>query len=269
MTTSLTSLIAKPPSGRNTAVMFDHHDYAQSVILQGREVPWREPMAYSNFFGQAQGLLKSDVALLSLDRFYAQHLASNSALAGAMGAKSRTGYALRTLLGDADTTAQAVELAETFVKTQREPVVLHIPSPMQWLARTHHFSGTADIGELDADDAENASMYVADWLRGFASLPLAAVLLDGRNLAGGVKPASVKMETYSPVANVTDHYRWTLGLRRADRVEVRGSDLAGAVISPEFWLEGNGQLPAGDFFMSEIPPTAIPEDVLTRISTLN
>ena len=269
MTTSLTAVIAKPPSGRKKAVLFDHHDYAQSVILQGREVPWREPMAYSNFFGQAQGLLKSDVALLGLGRFYAQHLSSNSALEGAMGAKSRTGYALRTLLGDPDATAQAVELATTFAKTQREPVVLHIPSPMQWLARTHHFSGAENIGELDADDAENASMYVADWLRGFASLPVAAVLLDDRNVAGGVKSASVKLETYSPVANVTDHYRWTLGLRHTDHVELRGTDLAGAVISPEFWLEDDRQLPAGDFFISEIPPTAIPEDVLTRISTLN
>ena len=269
MTSTLTSVIAEPPSGRNKAVLFDHHDYAQSVILQGREIPWQEPMAYSNFFGQAQRLLEADVALLSLDRFYAQHLSSNSRLEDAMGAKSRTGYALRTLLGDADTTEQVVEFATTFAKTQREPVVLHVPSPMQWLARTHHFSGATGISELDADDAENASMYVADWLRGFASLPLAAVLLDDRDMAGGVQPASVELETYSPVANVTDHYRWTLGLRRTDHVELRGTDLAGAVISPEFWLEEDRQLPAGDFFMSEIPPTAIPEDVLTRISTLN
>lgn len=269
MTTSFTEVIAEPSSGRKKAVLFDSHDYAQSVILQGREVPWHEPMAYSNFFGQVQGMLNSDVALLALDRLYAQILSSNIRLEAAMSAKSRTGFALRALLGDEDTTKQVVEFATTFAKTQREPVVLHIPSPMQWLARTHHFSGAADISGLEPDDAENASMYVADWLRGFASLPLAAVLLDDRNRQGAAEPVAVNLETYSPVANVTDHYRWTLGMRHADQVELRGSDFAGAVISPDFWLEEDGQLPDGDFFFGEIPPGAVPEHVLTRISTFS
>ncbi|MGZ4523359.1 MAG: hypothetical protein ACXVXO_08025 [Mycobacteriaceae bacterium] len=269
MTTTLTAVIAQPPSGRSRAVVLDAHDYAQSVILQGRDVPWHEPMAYSNFFAQAQGLLTPDVALLSLDRFYAHALSGNTRLHAAMSTKTRTGYALRTLLGDAETTRQAVEIATIFAKTQREPVVLHIPSPMQWLARTHHYSGSAEIGELDADDAENVSMYVADWLRGFASLPLAGVLLDDRAAVGGPIPATVELGTYSPVANVTDHYRWSLGLRRADHVEIRAVDSVGAVISPDFWLDEAVMPPSGDFLVGEIPRTAVPEHVLTRISTLS
>lgn len=269
MTTTLNAVLAAPPSGRNKAAFFDCHDYAQSVILQGRQVPWEEPMAYANFFGQAQGLLKSDVALLSLDRFYAQHLSSNTELQSYMSAKSRTGYAVRTLLGDPETSEQAIEFATIFAKTQHEPVMLHIPSPRQWLARTHHFSGSTDVGELEADDAENASMYVADWLRGFSSLPLAAVLLDDRDLVGSASPAPVDLATYSPVANVTDHYGWALGLRSEDQVELRDNPQVGAVISPGYWLEDDHQLPMGDFFMSEIPPTAVPEDLLNRIATLS
>lgn len=268
MTTTLTALLAAPPSGRDKAAFFDCHDYAESVILQGRQVPWQEPMAYSNFFGQAQGLLKPDAALLSLDRFYAHHLASTPRLQSAMSAKSRTGYAVRTLLGDPETTEHAIEFATIFAKTQREPVILHIPSPRQWLARTHHFSGSAGIGDLDADDAENASMYVADWLRGFASLPLTAVLLDDRDV-DGISPVPVDLATYSPVANVTDHYRWALGLRGEDSVELRENPSVGGVISSGFWFEDDHQLPTGDFFLSEIPPTAVPENVLTRISSLH
>ena len=54
MTITLEEVITTPNSGRTRAVVLDFHDYAQSVILQGRDVPWHQPTAYSNFFGQAQ-----------------------------------------------------------------------------------------------------------------------------------------------------------------------------------------------------------------------
>jgi hypothetical protein len=269
VTTSLSAVIAQPPSGRDRAVLIDSHDYAQSVFLQGKPVPWREPMAYASFFGQAQGILKSDIALLSLDRFYAHRLATTSGLRETMSAKSRTGYALRTLLGDAETTASVIELATVFSSTLRVPVVVQIPSPLQWLILTHSLSGAADAAELCADDAENASMYVADWLRGFAPLPLAAVLLDDRTGAAGPETVSVPLETYSPVANVTDHYGWSLGLRRADTIEISGTAASGSIIQPDYWLEDDQALPAGAFLLGEIPPAAVPEDVLTRISMLS
>ena len=78
---------------------------------------------------------------------------------------------------------------------------------------------------LDADNAENASLYVADWLRGFAALPLIAILLDNRGLATSVE--SVPLSTYSPVSNVTEPYHWALGQRHDDRVELHGSALRG------------------------------------------
>ena len=281
MPLSLAAVIAAPPSGRRRAVLVDCHDYAQAVLLQGKPVPWSEPMAYCNFFGQAQGLLSSDLALLNLDRFYAYRLRSSEALREAMAAKNRTGFALRTLLGDADLLRDAVEFATTFSKTQRAPVVLQVPSPMRWLVRTHRFSGAADATGLDADDAENASMYVADWLRAFAGLPLASVLLDDRPLAGDDNnTVSVPLGTYSPVHNVTDHYGWTLGLRRADGVQLAvagagvgvGIELdgpAGVVIPAGFWPGSSiVEPPAGEFLLAEIPETAVPEHVLARLATL-
>ncbi|TFD08483.1 hypothetical protein E3T35_17625 [Cryobacterium sp. TMT1-2-2] len=264
MTISLDEFLAAPASGRRRAVALDSHDYAQSVFLQGKPVPWQEPMAFANFFGQVQGVLKSDLALLSLDRFYEQRVAADPKLQAAMGAKSRTGFALRALLNDAETTAFVVELATVFSQTQRVPVVLQIPSPMQWLARTHPFSGSDDVSGLDADNAENASMYVADWLRGFAALPLMAVLLDDRGPA--LEP--VPLSTYSPITNVTDHYRWALGQRHDDRVELHGSPLTGAVIGADFWSSDAGTLPDGDFLVGEVPQHAVPERVLSRITAL-
>ena len=180
MTTSLLDTIASPPSGRATALLLDHHEYAQAVFLRNRAVPWDDPTSYARFFNQAQGLLKPDLAVFDLSYFYSHHLEQNAALRDAMAQKKRTGYALRTMLADKDLTNSAVELAQTLTAMASGPVVLQIPSPMQWLRATHHHSGSSDIDSLDADDAENSSMYVAEWLRGFAALPFAAVLLDDR-----------------------------------------------------------------------------------------
>ncbi|CAN5277363.1 hypothetical protein BH09ACT6_BH09ACT6_23800 [soil metagenome] len=288
MATSLAALVTQPPSGRSRALLIDAHDYAQVVLLQGKPVPWHEPMAYSNFFGQAQALLRPDVALLDLDRFVAQALDLDASLRGAMAAKSRTGFALRTLLADASLAERAVALATVFAKTQREPVVVQIPSPMQWLARTHGISGaslsaSASVAALDADDAENASMYVADWLRAFAALPLAGVLLDDRmpgaggaaaggsasREPGGLTTVRVPLSAYTPIANVADHYGWTLGLRGDDGVELRGGEV-GAIIRTPFWAgdAGDADLGDGDFLVGEIPALAVPEAVLSRIATL-
>lgn len=267
MTVNLANVIVEPPSGREKAVLLDHLDYSQAVILKGRPIPWADPMAYANFIGQAQGLLKPDVALLHLDRFYAHRVATDQRLQDAMRARSRTGYALRTLLADDDTLEHALGIATTFSQTQREPVVLQVPSPMQWLARTHHFSGASGLGGLDADDAENASMYVADWLRKFSALPLAGLLLDDRTLPGMEAVPPVDLGTYSPVVNVADNYRWTLGMRRQGTLHVPQVESAGAVLDPGFWIEDQVAPPAGVFFMAELPAAAVPEEVISRIAS--
>ena len=208
------------------------------------------------------------MALLSLDRLYDHLLQTNARLTSSLSAKTRTGYALRTLLADPETISYVTELATVFSKTQRSPIVLQLPSPMQWLTRTHHFAGTTDAATLDADDADNASMYVADWLRSFAALGLAGVLLDDRTPDGGVEPAVVGLDSYSPIANVTEHYGWTLGLRRDEGITLHGAGAAGGIIRSEFWLESDHPLPAGDFLLGEIPPAAVPEEVLTRILSM-
>ena len=70
------------------------------------------------------------------------------------------------------------------------------------------------------------------------------------------------------IANVTEHYRWALGQRHEDRVELHGSQLSGAVIGQDFWSTDTGTLPEGDFLVGEIPRHAVPEQVLDRITAL-
>lgn len=267
MSITLTSVIADPPSGRSRAVLFDHHDYAQRVILQGKDIPWDPPMAYSNFYGQAQALLTADAAVLDLGRYYAHCLEQDPSLSAAMAAKSRTGFALRTLLGNPELSQRALQLTTTFTKTQSAPVVLKIPSPMQWLAWTHEHVGASDTADLGADDAEKASMYVADWVRTFAGLDIAGVLLDERQLLEFDLP-SVDLSVYSPVANVTKHYKWPLARLHVAHVELLGQHEVGGVLPASFWNAKDSQLPDGDFLITEIPGSAQPEEVISRVALL-
>ncbi|MFE4229253.1 hypothetical protein ACFRJ8_15345 [Arthrobacter sp. NPDC056886] len=264
---TLATVVASPPSGRPKAVLFDHHEYANSVILRGGDVPWDNATAYSAFFAQAQGLLRPDVALLDLKRLYDHLTAGNTRLETAMGGKSRTGYALRTLLADDDTNKAVLEFATVFAQTARQPVVLRIPSPMEWLIATHRLGGAANLSDLDADDAENASMYVSDWLRAFAALPVGGLLLDDRSDQDRPR-VPVGLEAYTPIANVTNNYRWTLGQLDDAQVRLHADTAVGGYIPASFWLDSKVELPSADFYLAEIPSAARPEDVLVRLEAL-
>lgn len=268
MTTSLLTAVASPPSGRATALLLDHHAYAQSVFLRNRPAPWDDPTSYARFFNQAQGLLKPDLAILDLNHFYTHHLEQNTTLRNAMSQKKRTGYALRTMLADKDLTRSAIDLAQTLTAMASGQVILQIPSPMQWLRATHHHSGSSELDSLDADDAENSSIYVADWLRSFAALPFSAILLDNRSIDPSAPITPVGFDTYTPITNITAHYRLVIGMRDSHGVTLHQQTAHGSTLPENYWLGEETTLPADDFHITQIPSTAIPEVVLNRLSQL-
>src|ERR1700682_6722749 len=128
MTLDFDSVLSAPRSGRDQSVSIDHHDYARSVFLRGQPVPWPHPVRYANFVGQAQGLLNPDVTLLDLGRFHTARIAANERLRDSMSARTRTGYALKTLLADPATAHQASELASILAQTSKAPLVLTLPA---------------------------------------------------------------------------------------------------------------------------------------------
>jgi hypothetical protein len=267
MTVDFDTIVSTPPSGRGSAVLIDHQRYAQAVILQGRPIPWTDPVAYSQFLGQAQGLLKPDTTLLDLGAFYHHILANDESLRSSLSTRSRTGYALKTLLAEEKTALAALELADVVSQTTRAALIVQIPSPMLWLAQTHELSGAGEVTDLDADHAENAAVYVADWLRRLSELPLSMLLLDER-WAGVAQLPVVDDAAYKPVSNVTDHYRWALGRRTRDGVPVVGSTVTGTPVRAEYWLEEDAAAPSGDFLLAEIPANAVPETVLAQMAKL-
>lgn len=261
MTMEQTSTAAgTAPTGRAGApvVVVDALDYAQRVVLQGAEIPW-EPASHVRFLGQISALLRPDRTLIDVGRLSDALLAGRPDLAAAMAARSRTGYALRTLLADEQIAGAAVETVRIAAASGVRPIVLQLPSPGVWLSRTAAIAGVDD--DADADDRENASVYVADWLRRFAELPVQGIVLDGR---GAREPET--LAEYGPLRGLAEHYRWELLLRTDTGVDSLLSEAEGV---PSAWwkCEDEGRVDA-DWLIAEIPVDAVAEEVLVRRSAL-
>ena len=264
MSIPFTSVVQSPPTGRGTALVIDAAAYARRVILRDGAVPWTDLTQYTNYLGQIEGLLKPDVRLVDLGAFYADGLGRRPDLSEAMSARTRTGFALRTLLADDALAQNAAELLSVSAQTSRLPLVVQVPSPLTWLGLTHMQATGESAADLDTDDGENASMYYADWLRRFSTVPVSLLLLDGRPGAVPGLPAE-DVTSYTPLHNASEHYRWPLGLRTAD-VTVCGHDLKGVTVPADYWTEDDVPVPEGDFALAEIPAEAEPETVLARLA---
>jgi hypothetical protein len=259
MPTEFDALVSSPPSGRQTALLIDHSAYGSHRLLGGAAVPWENPTRCANYFRTAQALLSPDATLADVGAIYRRHLATRADLRAAMATRSRVGYALKTLLTDTKATDAVFATVAVLAETSRQPLVLQVPSPVHWLVRAHYDAGHQNPPAISSDHAESASIYISDWLRRFSELPVSLVLLDGRTDETGV-PAD-DLAAYTPLSNAVSHYRWALALLDRDRIQVFGSPLVGAVVSPQYW-HGHGEVPDADFWYSTIPADADPELVL-------
>jgi hypothetical protein len=102
------------------------------------------PVRYSNFVGQGQGLLNPDVTLLDLGRFHTARIAANEPLRESMSARTRTGYALKTLLSDRETAQQACELR--IPSGALSSAVLSVIVCRRHIWNLHHASGGKSTG---------------------------------------------------------------------------------------------------------------------------
>ena len=151
MAIALASLVAAPPSGRGTAVIIDHQQYAQAVILRGQQVPWADPVAYAQFLGQAQGLLKPDATLLDLGTWYANALTTDDALRSSLSARSRTGFALKTLLADESSAGAALAASDDEVAATVDAyLTAHPDAAARW----------TDLRVVEADAADGRTVHL-------------------------------------------------------------------------------------------------------------
>jgi len=251
--TRLPELLDKPPSGRAAPVWFDSLAYCQAKLLGGAAVPWAAPGELTAFYGKAQSMFGSDGVLIDLGALYETQV--SAALRTAMTARTRTGYALRTMLGDEDVRSAARAAVAAIVATAGPvPVVLTVPAPGRWLRAAAGDPG----GPVDADLAETGSMYVADLLRAFGDSGV-----DGLLLNEGQAADSPGSKAYRPVLNIAEHYGWPVLLRSAG--VVKGEGRSGTADPPFFWDETG---PPSGFLLVTVPADAAPEAVMRRIRRL-
>ena len=131
----LAASLDAPPSGRDRPVWFDAASYGRARLLGGGAVPWGSPAELSAFFAKLAGMFRSDATLVDVSDVFAQRAAADADLRAAMAARSRPGYALRTLLGDERARGVAAEAAGVLAATSGAvPVILTVPAPGRWLA---------------------------------------------------------------------------------------------------------------------------------------
>jgi hypothetical protein len=267
LTSSLQTLIGASPSGRSRPLLLDHSGYGTAVIRQGRPIPWTDLAELTGYFGQLNGLLDPDTAWVDVDALYSAHLGTRDDLVVAMGSRTRTGYAMRTLLTDDEGIDLVLRTATTLSEASRRPVVLKVPSPARWLAQAHQVAGTP-LEVVDEDDADKASMYVAEWLGRLGSLPVGLLLLDAREEDDmTLIEAKEDLEGYTAITNVADHFGWSVAVRRDEAVEVREGEPRVGHVPESYWL-GGADLPDGAALIATIPAAASPERVLDQIALL-
>jgi len=294
MSRLLASLDA-PPSGRIRPVWFDAAAYGRARLLGGGDLPWRAPAELTSFFGKTQAMFGSDAILADVADVFAQRAAADQGLRTAMAARSRPGYALRTLLGDERARADAAVAVGALAATKGAvPLVLTVPAPGRWLAAA---AAAANPGAVppEAGQAETAAMYSADFLRTFGDAGVDGLLLDeGPVPAEGPVPVGqlTDPEAYRPVLNVAEHYGWPVLIRTeaaaawphgpvagvalwigSSAPAAAPADAGGApgrwgvVAGPDFWADADPPADA-DLVLAPIPAQADPEAVMKRVRAL-
>ena len=279
MTKTLEQSIA---AGRRLWIDFD----AYVAKLFDAPVPWLNQVDFAAYYGKAQGLLRSDVIALSAESVAAALLASDAELQQALAAKSRNVYPLRRLLEEPRLrTAIASLLIVLRAAHGERPLALTIPSPRRWLALAYQAAhGLALDTEIagDADEIDGASVYVADFLRSFATSQIDILLLCE---SPGQAPADEEqLACYQSVVNIARHYRWQLGLLdqaalvapfRGDSLDfciapsLAASALGGVIPEAEFWQGSPAPgLANGQFHYLNVPALLQPEFVLERLVAL-
>lgn len=244
-------------------VWVDGLAYGGRRLLGGQPLPWHDTAASVAFFGQCDRLLRSDVQWLPVADFLHQRVGREAALRAAMAARSRAGYALKTLLADEPARRALAELLQALARQSTAPVLLVLPEAAGWLA-TAHALAHGEPSPPQPEDGERAAMYVADFLRSLAEAAPGGLLVDARAVSDGAP------DPHGPLINQARHYRWDCVLLGGPEAwAASGYDLWLGPGARGAWLEAlDTPLPVADVYLQHIPPLAEPEPVLERLAQL-
>jgi hypothetical protein len=258
-------------------------DTAYSTRLFGHDPEsWLDVGGVIAFRRKAVALLRPDVIVLPVDVVVSALMRKNPELL--MGVKMRAIAPLRRLLADQDLRGVLVDLAHALRSAfPASTLALVMPSPRRWVGDAYRaaFGDSSDI-TVGQEETDSSAVYVAEFLSSFGDAGADCVLLV--ESADSEPTSAAEIGWYQPVINLAKHYRWDLGiyLPTADSFsgEVSGVDFvvapralagvpAGAITPLEFWAGADARaVPPGGFRFARIPPDAIPEQVLERLTVL-
>ena len=261
--------------------------YTRRLLLGEAGDPWISGAHYLAYFSQAHGLLKPDVAVLEVGELYdAWHAAHPGELAASLGNRRKPVTALRKLLEAEAPRKVLAEVVEAVLANLRgqTPLVLSVPSPRRWSNHANQMTGSNDIA-LTSDDAEDASMYLADLIRSVSAFPVSGVLLEEGRDAANFNVEDLTRCT--SIVNVVRHYRWSLAVRLPNdavpapeavadfdavispAIESAGAAALGRDITASF-ASGSAIAPLSgrQFYFAEINPGLRPESVLEAVAQL-
>lgn len=183
-------------------------------LLQGSAEAdvWQSPAGYLAWFSQAHGLLRPDVAMVEIGELYDAWIAREGGLEERLGKRRTPTMALRRLLED-DTPrvllAEVLDAVDAHLRGQT-PIALAMPSPRRWLRHANRLASQPD-DPPDDDTVEDATIYLTELLRSVSAKPVSCVLLEEAPDDAELLPSV--FARYRSLANLAQHYRWSLALR--------------------------------------------------------
>lgn len=248
-----------------------------SLLLAAGSPPWSDASGYCAWRRRAQGLVRSDVLMFPLDAALMAWLQSSPELLTALKARRRPLYPLKTLLADAGLRAHLTELIRALRGISSDlPLALACRLPRVLAADTFQLA-LGESCEIEDDDADSASVYLADLLRAFGELGVDGLLLGTLDdVRDGPLDAFCQ-----PLQNLAAHYRWDIGRFQPPQHATDGFSFivtsaptshpatTGVAIDSASWQNDPGATPVrGDFRYAEIPTTLAPDRVSSRLDML-
>lgn len=270
----------------NSALLWlDYSGYTGALLADGKP-PWLNTTECIAWLKKSQSLLHSDVVTLPLNQVFDAWIAANPALQKTMEAtKPRPPLPLRSFLSDEGLRQQLAELV-TAARAAFPHAVLALSclSPRRLVPWACLYAGraTAAIGKVGEDDVDAATLYLADFLRGFGGSGLDTILLEESVIS---EPQSAEeVQLYQTLFNLGAHYGWDIGLRLPlgnGHLQLGGGpSFAICPNAPQgvfhglpaaAWMDAQAlsvACPATGFLFVEIPGNANPEQVLERLTVL-
>jgi hypothetical protein len=256
-------------------------EYGLKLLNKNNDIDWSDIGKVVSYHRQLQGLVNSEVITIQVDEFYKYYQANTGSLKNSMKEKRRLGYPLRTLLAEPNAKKVLQEIVSALCDCYpNQPVVLELPSPKQWMALAYCYAHDYNHIEVSWEDAESASMYIADFLRTFSDCKLSAIMLKDVEFQGAGSDAQVA--AYQPVINIAEHYRWQIVLDGCSHGYTPSpstgitfslgsvfSESSGVKLSEAQWKSNNVPDFSGNgFLFVEIPEDSVPEEVLEELTRL-